>query len=233
MWFSRPNYKCGSGESRLGGNFVKRLSRIALAVTVALSLTAAIGSASASAATVLCKTHKTTVCPAEDILPAGSYQTFGGEMTLTSTTTGAKFACYPIGFAAKTTAERGTPLPATGEYALFTAGCNVSGSSCTSISIPNTEDQLHMSGGGGWTIGSSSAPLIITLHCFGVTCQYSATSAVEMSVPYEGKVPGEEASITKAPMTRTYGGFLCPGGTSFTLNYEGWLQTESYLAYDS
>jgi hypothetical protein len=205
---------------------------IALALTVTLALTAAIGSASASAATVLCKTHKTNVCPAGDILPAGSYQTFGGEMTLTSTTTGSQFACFPVGFAAKTTAERGAPLPATGEYFFATATCNVGGSSCTSASMPNTEDTLHMSGGGGWTIGSSSAPLTVTFSCFGVKCQYSATSTVEMSVPY-GESPGEEARIAEAPMTRTYGGFLCPGGTSFKLNYEGWLQTSSWLTFDS
>jgi hypothetical protein len=215
---------------------VKRISLIALAITVALALTAAIGSASASAATVLCKTHtKTNICPAEDILPAGSYQTFGAEeMTLTSTTNGSKFACYRVGFAAKTTAERGAPLPATGEYWLA-GNCEFVGNpnSCTSASMPNTEDTLHMSGGGGWTIGSSSAPLTVTLHCFGVTCQYSATSAVEMSVPFEGEFPGEEATIAEAPMTRTSGGFLCPGGTSFKLNYEGWLQNTSYLAFDS
>jgi len=213
---------------------VKRMSLIALAITVALALVAAIGTASASAKTVLCSSDSSIVCPAEDILPAGSYQTFGGLMTLTSTTTGTQFECDPVGFVAKTKEERGTPLHAAGEYLLMTAQCGVVGSSpnCSSVSMASTQNSLHMSNGGGWTIGHAEQPLTVTLVCWGVKCQYSATSAVEMSVPY-GAIPGEEATITNAPMKRTIGGFLCPGGTSFELDYEGWLQTPSYLTFDA
>lgn len=211
---------------------MKRLSIFAISVISALALTAAIGSAAASANTVLCSVNE-SVCPAGDVLPAGSYQTFGGDMTLTSTTDSTRFDCGPVGFAAKTTAESGAPLPATGEYALYTTHCEVVGqpSSCTSISMANTQDSLYKSLN-GWIIGSSSAPLTVTLHCYGVTCQYSTEGAF-MSVPRGGMFPGEEAKIEGAGMTRTVGGLLCPGGTSFKLNYNGSLQNDSYLASSS
>lgn len=214
---------------------MKRLSIFAIATVSALALTAVIAAASASANTVLCSTNE-TVCPAGQVLPAGSYQWFGGDMTLTSTTNGAQFACHTVGFGAQSTAESGAPLSATGLYDPWkTASCSLVGqkNSCTSVSIGNTEDTLHVSNPQrGWTIGSSSAPLTVTLACFGTKCVYSASSAVEMAVASEGEFANEEATIKAAPMTRT-SGFLCPGGTSFKLDYEGWLATESYLAFSS
>ena len=214
---------------------MKGISTLAISALAALALTAAIGAASASAATVLCKTHE-KVCPAGDVLPAGSYQVFGGELTLKSTTNGTQFNCYTMGFFAKTAAESGAPLPATGEYnKTGVASCRIAGegSSCTSVSIGSTQDTVHVSSPQeGWTIGSSSAPLTIALHCLGTTCQYSATAAVEMGIASEGEFADEEATIKGAPMTRT-SGFLCPGGTSFTLDYEGFLAETTYLAFSS
>jgi len=211
---------------------MKRFSFLATAAISALALIAAIGAASASAATVLCKTHnlESNACAAGDILPAGSYQTFGGTMTLTSTTTGAAFTCSAVAVASKTTAEKGSPLPATGEYGQFAGSCLYNGASeCQSLSIANTENQISLPFVkiGVTTIGSKSAPLVASIKCFGVTCEYTANSSISMGITDE--LGWEYAAITNAPMTRTKGGFLCPGGTSFELDYEGDLQNLAFL----
>ena len=98
---------------------MKRLSLLAIAAVAALALTAAIGSATASA-TLLCKSS-VNPCPTAERLPAGSFNSYsnageGNTFNFTLASTGSVFRCKQIYFAEKTLAESGTSTWETGTY---------------------------------------------------------------------------------------------------------------------
>jgi hypothetical protein len=192
---------------------VKRISLLTIAALAALALTAAIGSATASA-TVLCKTN-VSPCPSSDVLPAGNYITYGANeelnaLTLKSTSTATVYQCGYVGLSERTTAERSVSLPAIGERLL--GSCNLgagSGSSC-SVSMSKSEDKLLYAAGGRAIV---SGPLTITADChLGTVCVFSGsfqTSNID---------PVENTATFSGKFNRVSGSAILCGGNEFTMN---------------
>jgi hypothetical protein len=198
---------------------VKRLSLLAIAAVAALALTAAIGSATASA-TVLCKSG-ISPCPSSEVLPAGSYSTYGkvggfNDYYLSMKTPfGGNFHCGYVGFGEKSLAEKETVLQASGGRELNS--CGYGSSNVCSISMSNSTDYLT----GAGTVGTiNTGTIILKADCEGaLDCNwqgsYKATttknSEGEFVQTAEGKfrftsgysvlICGEEPTLTTVPLS--------------------------------
>ena len=192
---------------------MKRFSLLAIAAIAALALTAAIGSATASAG-VLCKSLKTT-CPSSEVLPAGTSLVYGTNVANLkqtdvwfSGTSGFEFGCKWGVFGEKTTEERGPLyiLSATGGRALSECASTIY-SSCT-MSMSNSSDVLYAESGGAASLESGS--VTATANCSGsggyLTCEWTGHANASY---HQGAVGAEEE-----PYELVFGRFTYVSGTS-------------------
>jgi hypothetical protein len=214
---------------------VRKLSIVAMAVLASLALSAAWGSASASA-TVLCKVA-VSPCPAGSTYPKETAIAYGGynspgEFTLKFTNSTSKFTCGDSVVSSLTKEESGSPLRARG-FGLI-GSCKINGGEqCSSQSWNETENELTAFGGagqGGTYIGSKSSPIRVSFKCkwpilnLTVECTYSANSATFLFMVLK---EGEYSSWFEEGMTLTSGPGTCPGGG--TARFVGPLGTSTYI----
>lgn len=204
---------------------------ITLSVTFVAIITAMAGfaSASASAKSVLCDRAEAP-CPSGGVLPAGTWLTTGvggkpNGFTITTGTGEPKLSCEWATIGAKSVAEGGNPLPAESWTSLQSSTCGGFGGQggCTSASMNTPPASIEATGSGSGVIdvGTKEHPLTVSFNCVSVQCTYSAASPVPVEVNSAG-----EAMVSKVPLTRTEGGFLCgQTGSSLVLNMTGAVGT--------
>jgi hypothetical protein len=210
------------------GNAVKKYSLFAIAVIAVLALTAAIGSASASASVVLCKSPSHP-CASSEILPAGSWNTYAvpsgylSEPALTLKTSGGRvYTCGGAVLGEETTAESGSgSLPATG-HRQFNS-CTSGGTSCT-VAESESSDHLYSVLGQSWIV---SGPFTLSINCGGYVCAYNGSYSTKNSYSEKEAAYIETAS---GSFTLTSGSkFIC-GGETLTMNTGTlFLGTENYI----
>jgi hypothetical protein len=202
---------------------VKRIIIVAIA---ALALTAAFGSGSASANTVLCKTASNP-CPKSDIQPAGSWFTVAGaDLSLKGTWD--KLTCYNFALGSRTIEESGYPLNAIGESGPVgpcALGSNSCEASMTSTASRIYGDSYH---NGIIVFGSQAEPVSISYECTRksgilVKCTYTASAGLSLWIT-------KSASLTSGTMTKTGGNSNCLDSTVTYEYKEGSIATGNYLA---
>ncbi len=213
---------------------MKRISILAIAALAALAMTAAVGSASASASnTVLCYTNANP-CPSGQIAPAGTFQRFAGTLTVQSTTSGAKYECNQYGILMQSTAEKEFLLPGEDYYWGAAALCSSSSvfgySNCTASA--STEGAVYGWGGiGRWDIGQ----MTVNFKCAEMvnTCTFVTDGDIGMTLQERGV----KATISNRPATKSSSSAGCPGGTTFTISFaNGWQEnggSNVYLTKDA
>jgi hypothetical protein len=184
---------------------------LAIAALAALALTAAIGSATASA-TVLCKSPKNP-CPTSEVLPAGSYNTYGAagginDYNLTLKGGFTTYHCGYVGLAERSTAERADGLPATGSRVLSECGL---GSGTCAMSMSNSNDQLWHFGSTGYVLAGG---ITISANCGG---SYVCTWSGE----YTGRSEYKEGGISET----VEGTFKRTSGEEYVCAKEATLKT--------
>jgi hypothetical protein len=159
---------------------VKRLSLLAIAALAALALTAAIGSASASA-TVLCK-QLINPCPSSEVLPAGTMLTYGTNAAnlknenITFSTTWNAFQCKYGLFGEQTTAQVGfESLPATGKR--YLSECSAFFYPTCTMALSESSDQITPGGLDYFVLSGSTT---LTANCsdkegHSLTCEWKGT----------------------------------------------------------
>jgi hypothetical protein len=205
---------------------VKRISMIVVAASLALALTATIGSASASAA-VLCKSASRP-CPSSEILPAGSWLTFGQvgntkTETLTLKTSGGyDYHCGYVLMGEQTTAENAAPLPAVGQR--ITSEC-ARGSSAITMSISSSNDEIRSIFGTGLI---TTGPVSISIAEGGFKCTYSGSMTLSTHFDEEELEWVEDVS-GQFNYSSGISQFLCGGATATLTSTHLVLATESYV----
>jgi hypothetical protein len=210
------------------------VTKLALVALAAMALTAAIGSASASAHTVLCAEHVTT-CPANKIEPAGTYFNagtapgYGTEMVLRPSFILGGISCEYGLISTRTTSSGGNPLGATVTGSTSASGCGFTssggkGKKCNQFSFGSAEGSLEPTGGGDGVIrmGSEASPLLISFECFNfeeqIACTYKLTGApLTYNNAAEPQYSAKEATATLVSQTKGSTSWPCNKTGAFTL----------------
>ena len=208
---------------------MKRISVIVIAALASLALSASVGAVGASA-TVLCKVS-TSPCPAGQVMPAGSYFTFGaGELKLTNPageTLKTDIRCGAYSFASQTLAEAESPLTAN-LVAHFWGPCYSPLNPQTQCTIAPFEGPDVFTRAGGIGIVNVSG-LTFSTEC--VTkgsvqkCTFKASQLAKFGLNNEG---GEwlVSTVTPVKMNRIAGA-LC--GESVNLTVEEAVTSENWI----
>lgn len=184
---------------------MKRIRIPVLAVLGVLALVAFAGSASASAATVLCKANESP-CSNANVVPAGGEVGGAGlerEKTI-EMVAGIKFTCTGGSYGAKTTKEAGNPLEGTGFAYTMGSNCTSGGVTCTEATYSASSATISATGNGTGTVtyGTASEHFTFKLVCkaelFGemgnFTCKWGSSSIQFHATP-------ETYGTTEAPLT--------------------------------
>lgn len=203
---------------------MKRISILVMAALAALALTAAVGSASASASTVLCG-KDVRPCAAGDVLSAGTpifYANSGalGGDALDVNVGSLNFNCDGISLGGVSTAASGSKLPLEGMGKLFE--CQIgSGPRCSVNQVDNIPATLEWLGGvAAIKFGSASEHFTVTFNCTlkgeEIKCTFSHQQPYPLTmVIFYNKAEGHwEGSIEEETMTAQPGGdqAFCPAG---------------------
>jgi hypothetical protein len=191
-----------------GGNIMKYLKRLGLAVIVATALGAVCGVGSASA-TVLCKTNLTTGCAAAGwSYPAGTElvatlegtATWTGGITVTCTEERIKGSTSNAGGATETVSGN------TSEVVITIPSCV----NCSTMTVTNGFLEIHhIAGTGNGTLTASG----FTTHfvCFGITCNYVTGNNNDIGTLTGSGTTGSTATMDINMITTLDSGssFLC------------------------
>jgi hypothetical protein len=194
---------------------VKRTTIWAVAAVAALAMTAVIGVASASAATVLCSKAE-TVCADANVLPAGTNSPLGisppnGGKFVVRGSSGAQTECHTAVVNSTSTAKWGNPLTGQAEFGVNAKNCaswqwSKESKACESIAFNKPKETYEATGGGAGiiNIGSKSEPLTVSFACWSplegkvVECTYKANAAVPVHYNgSEGTIKKAEAATTR------------------------------------
>jgi hypothetical protein len=194
---------------------VKHLKMIALAAITTAALTAIVGIASASAATLCSNSGIGGACA------SGQAYTGAFDAQLKPGTTVTLTGYYPMSCTSSTMSGEVTgSSPIVGRLnSLTLAGCSVFGFGCTFKSV-NTPYKVTASGAGGngtvnVSSGGSGNPGF-TSTCFGVSCEFQ-TGAGGATFAFEGSATEPRLTANRVPLTVTKGPAETCGSTA-TMN---------------
>ena len=204
---------------------MKRLTTLAAAVLAALALSSAIGSAAASADTVLCSSKPAvfSYCPKADILPAGSnfvyWNPTNEDVFWINSVWGNtyKFHCQHGGIGGETTAESGEPLPVT--VGMLFGNCQLgNGPECNSVEISNADGTLqnYLPGRVFLMVGSAAKPFVISYDCrtaggTRVQCKFTRGSEPFLfDIKYKAEEGPVEGLASGKTLTEMESGGFCP-----------------------
>jgi hypothetical protein len=226
---------------------MKRLITLAAATTVVLAMTAAVAAASASASieTILCGKND-VFCPAASVKPAGTqlvtavYSGYEGSTNLQVVAGSNYVTCTEAVMTAKTTAEAGNPLLATGENSLVGENCRANfgwlNPQCSSASMNNPPEAIAaIKGGGVIRMGTAEQPLTLSFNCAAEAypgpfrCTYRGVEVpLEIHVVEQGKIT---ASIHEAPLTLVNGEGCSSSAKLNSTGFEYYTSQPVYIAY--